>query len=63
MIGDNHLTVETLMEILKKLNPTDILIVNRIGNLSIVRIERLHGFINMIEGTPVQDRLELYDDN
>lgn len=63
MTGDNHLTVEVLMEILKKLDPKDILVVNRVGNLSIVRTDRLYGFIDMLEGTLAEDRLDLYDDN
>lgn len=63
MTGDNHLTVEVLMEILKKLDPKDILVVNRVGNLSIVRTDRLYGFIEMLEGTLAEDRLDLYDDN
>lgn len=63
MTGDNHLTVEVLVEILKKLDPKDILVVNRVGNLSIVRTDRLYGFIDMLEGTLAEDRLDLYDDN
>lgn len=63
MIGEHHLTVQELINLLKKLDSKDILIVNRLGNLSIVRAERLHGFINMFEGISVEDRLELYDEN
>lgn len=58
----HEITVAELAEVLTKLRPGDLLFPNQVGTLTIVREGRMIGFISLLLGKPMGERVEMFDD-